>query len=187
MPGALWRSRARVALPRALSRATKTIRAPILASSIAATSPIPDVPPVMTTVFPLISVSVITSLSQGCCLKTAVLQYMPNIPQDASDRFGQATKIDPYIACRRAGEARKQHSTSAVSGSNFRPASLRIASHCIVRCRRSMSISIGAPPVNFGAPQTDITEEASCLAGATHLSSALVFIFQHSKLDVSST
>jgi hypothetical protein len=30
---------------------------------MAATSPIPDVPPVMTTVFPLISVSVITSLS----------------------------------------------------------------------------------------------------------------------------
>ena len=104
MPGALWRSRARVALPRALSRATKTIRAPILASSIAATSPIPDVPPVITTVFPLISISVITSLSQGCCLKTAVLPEMPNIPQGVSDRFGQVTKIDPHIACRRAGE-----------------------------------------------------------------------------------
>src|ERR1700686_2290249 len=104
MLGALWRSRARVALPRALSRATKTIRAPILASSIAATSPIPDVPPVMTTVFPLISVSVITSLSQGGCLKTAVLLEMPNIPQGVSDRFGQFTKIDPHITCKKAGD-----------------------------------------------------------------------------------
>src|ERR1700730_3969954 len=50
--------------------------------------------------------------------------------------------------------------SSAVSGSNLRPASLRIAGHCIVRCRRSMSTSIGVPPVNFGAPKTDITEEA---------------------------
>ena len=33
----------------------RTIRAPIFASATAATSPIPDVPPVMTTVFPLIS------------------------------------------------------------------------------------------------------------------------------------
>ena len=31
---------------------TKTIRAPIFASASAATSPIPDVPPVITTVFP---------------------------------------------------------------------------------------------------------------------------------------
>src|ERR1039458_5111670 len=33
----------------------RTIRAPIFASATAATSPIPDVPPVMTTVSPLIS------------------------------------------------------------------------------------------------------------------------------------
>jgi hypothetical protein len=57
MLGALSRSRARVASPRDLSRATKTIRAPIFASATAATSPIPDVPPVITIVFPLISLS----------------------------------------------------------------------------------------------------------------------------------
>ena len=51
------RSRARVASARILSRATKTIRAPIFASASAATSPIPDVPPVITTVFPLIRLS----------------------------------------------------------------------------------------------------------------------------------
>jgi hypothetical protein len=44
-----------------LSRATKTIRAPIFASAIAATSPIPEVPPVMTTVFPLIAHSSVPS------------------------------------------------------------------------------------------------------------------------------
>src|SRR5262245_27542079 len=52
MSGAPSRSRARVAFPRDLFRATKTIRAPIFASATATTSPIPDVPPVMTTVFP---------------------------------------------------------------------------------------------------------------------------------------
>jgi hypothetical protein len=54
-PGAQSRSRASVALPRLLSRATKIMRAPILASVSAVTSPIPDVPPVITTVLPLMS------------------------------------------------------------------------------------------------------------------------------------
>src|SRR5580700_1204153 len=40
----------------------------------------------------------------GVLSKTAVLPEMPNIPQGVSDRFGQVTKIDPHIACRRAGE-----------------------------------------------------------------------------------
>ncbi len=60
MSEALSRSRARVACPRDLSRATKTIRAPIFASATVATAPIPDVPPVITTVFPLISPLVCT-------------------------------------------------------------------------------------------------------------------------------
>ena len=42
----------RAASPRSLFRATTTMRAPILASVCAATSPIPDVAPVMTTVLP---------------------------------------------------------------------------------------------------------------------------------------
>src|SRR4029077_7772240 len=43
-----------VASPRLLSRATNTIRAPIFASRCAATSPMPEVPPVITTTLPLI-------------------------------------------------------------------------------------------------------------------------------------
>ena len=39
-----------------------------------------------------------------------------------------------------------------------------------------MPTSIGVPPVNFGAPKTDVTEEASCLAGAT-IYRALLFSF----------
>ena len=54
-PGALLRSRASVASPRALLRPTAMMRAPILASASAATSPIPDVAPVMTTVLPLMT------------------------------------------------------------------------------------------------------------------------------------
>src|SRR4029077_9496105 len=51
-PGAMLLRRATVAFPRDLSRATATMRAPILASVCAATWPIPDVAPVMTTVLP---------------------------------------------------------------------------------------------------------------------------------------
>jgi hypothetical protein len=40
--------------PRDLSLATRTIRAPISASFSAATSPMPEVPPVTTTVFPFV-------------------------------------------------------------------------------------------------------------------------------------
>ena len=75
MLGALSRSRARVACPRDLSRATKTIRAPIFASATAATSPIPEVPPVMTTVFALIALSSVpsnvTSTALRCISKSA--------------------------------------------------------------------------------------------------------------------
>jgi hypothetical protein len=38
-----------------------------------------------------------------------------------------------------------------------------------------VSLAICSHP-SRGAPKADLTEEASCLAGATHLSSALVFI-----------
>jgi hypothetical protein len=50
--GRAARSRARVASPASLIWALKMIQAPIFASAPAATSPIPDVPPVITTVFP---------------------------------------------------------------------------------------------------------------------------------------
>src|SRR5579859_619107 len=43
-----------VASPRVLSRATNTIRAPIFASRCAVTSPMPEVPPVITTTLPRI-------------------------------------------------------------------------------------------------------------------------------------
>ena len=65
----------KVASPRDLSRATKTIRAPIFASATAATSPIPEVPPVMTTVFALIALSSVpsnvTSTALRCISKSA--------------------------------------------------------------------------------------------------------------------
>ena len=48
-------SRASVAFARDLFRATRTIRAPVPARALAATSPIPDVPPVITTVLLCIS------------------------------------------------------------------------------------------------------------------------------------
>jgi len=54
-PGPRPLSRAKVASARDLFRATRTIRAPIWASASAAISPIPDVPPVMTTVFSFIA------------------------------------------------------------------------------------------------------------------------------------
>jgi len=52
MLGAMLPRRASVAFPRDLSRATTTVRAPFLASVSAATLPIPEVAPVMTTVLP---------------------------------------------------------------------------------------------------------------------------------------
>src|SRR5208283_2351913 len=53
-PGATASSLASVASARFASRAMKTMRAPIRASSTTATSPIPDVAPVATTVLPCI-------------------------------------------------------------------------------------------------------------------------------------
>ena len=53
--GPLSRSRVKVASARDLLRATKMLRAPIRASASAAISPIPEVPPVMTTVLPFTS------------------------------------------------------------------------------------------------------------------------------------
>ena len=50
--GEILRRRSRVASARLASRATNTRRAPMLASLIAAASPIPEVPPVRTTTFP---------------------------------------------------------------------------------------------------------------------------------------
>src|SRR6266852_1587855 len=52
--GLALRRRVMVASPRFLSRATNTIRAPIFASRCAATSPMPEVPPVITTTLPRI-------------------------------------------------------------------------------------------------------------------------------------
>src|SRR5271165_2310378 len=51
-PGANSRSREIAAPPRLALRATRTMRAPIFARVSAATWPMPDVPPVITTVFP---------------------------------------------------------------------------------------------------------------------------------------
>src|SRR5579864_2011089 len=54
MPGEIWFRRAIAACPRSRSRATCTIRAPMAASFSAATCPMPDVAPVMTTTLPFI-------------------------------------------------------------------------------------------------------------------------------------
>src|ERR1700719_694183 len=64
-----------VASPRDLSRAIRTIRAPICASRSAAISPIPEVPPVMTTVLPFIRILLISSgANQSRDRKTSGIQ-----------------------------------------------------------------------------------------------------------------
>ena len=65
--GPLLRSRPRVAWPWVLSRATKTIRALFFGECFCGDLPMPDVPPVMTTVLPLMSaLTVLTVLNLNC-------------------------------------------------------------------------------------------------------------------------
>ena len=95
MLGALSRSRARVASPRDLSRATKTIRAPIFASATAATSPIPDVPPVITIVFPLISLSLaLTDVTSTVTAFTVLSGYLLAVFDDSPCWCGQILLLD---------------------------------------------------------------------------------------------
>src|SRR5256884_1630515 len=61
MPGALSRNRFKVASPRVRSRAMTSMRAPIAASFSAATAPMPDVAPVITTTLPRIRSFILTS------------------------------------------------------------------------------------------------------------------------------
>src|SRR5207245_2379615 len=92
-PGALSRSRERVASPRVLSRAAKMIRAPLFASFSATTSPTPDVPPVMTTVLPLISALDLCSCDAisdfGYRIKPRVNQLIDCFTSETENRFSK--------------------------------------------------------------------------------------------------
>src|SRR5580658_563567 len=87
-------NRLSVASPRAGSRATSTIRAPMPASRCAATSPIPEVAPVMTTTLPSIVLPDMQRIQLNTYLGCPKAISQPGSSQSAPPHQGHMKAVD---------------------------------------------------------------------------------------------
>src|SRR5712691_12706430 len=97
-PGARSRSRSSATSPRALSRPTNTMRAPMPASLSAATWPMPEVPPVMTTTFPCIAALLGCLLDRQCSTRVHGLENIRIAREPVFDFLRRFAQTDAGLA-----------------------------------------------------------------------------------------